>query len=189
MHFKMKASVWLHSSRSTSMQLTMKATWVVCVGEQEQLPSKGSQIEGKAAIDPEHVALNVDIPADDATFMELHEVSLLLLHYMSVTHADLDHLLVTTSRALSSCIVSRSHRSAAATVSGLTQLCACSKSNFKEFQNSLSIFAWQCGLCIAQVSWNHNMQKHSCIGSHTLSACAVEAHILAAVATSKCKKQ
>ena len=38
-----------------------------------------AQTDDKAASDPEHVALNVDIPAGEETFTELHDVSFVCL--------------------------------------------------------------------------------------------------------------
>lgn len=45
------------------------------VGKPERLILDGSQAEGKG-VEPEHVALHVDIPADDVLYNELHEVYL-----------------------------------------------------------------------------------------------------------------
>ena len=41
--------------------------------------SETAQTDAKAASDPEHVALNVDIPAGEETFTELHDVSFVCL--------------------------------------------------------------------------------------------------------------
>ena len=50
--------------------------FALCVGAQEQHSVVVEQATIKAALSPEHVALNVDLPPDEVPFTELHEVRL-----------------------------------------------------------------------------------------------------------------
>lgn len=56
------------------MAIMTHQTLVLWIGKPERSLLEGSQTEGNAAVEPEHVALNVDIPAEDVLFNELHEV-------------------------------------------------------------------------------------------------------------------
>ena len=49
---------------------------LLCTGKPEQSVLEGGQAEGDAVVEPEHVALTVDIPVEDGLFSELHEVYL-----------------------------------------------------------------------------------------------------------------
>ena len=63
----------MHAVSSPEHRLA-KACKMFVVGKPERLVLAGSQAEGKGVVEPEHVALNVDIPADDVLYNELHEV-------------------------------------------------------------------------------------------------------------------
>lgn len=65
-------------------------------GGMEQAPSGDAQADSRAAADGQHVTLNVELPAEVATFTELHEVCFAKIHIIALhtqPHTDVSYIL------------------------------------------------------------------------------------------------